>query len=65
LIIDDHHVQPAVERTLVVLDVRFDRRGRAERPLQLFDGNVDERERRDRLRLAVLEDLEVLFFSDR
>jgi len=48
---------------LVVLDVRFDRRCRANRALQLFDGNVDERERRDRLRLAVLDDLEILFLQ--
>src|SRR5207253_11323930 len=58
-IVDDHHVDPAVERALVALDVGFNGELRAKRALKFFDRDVDEREGGDRLRPAVLEHLKI------
>ena len=62
-IVDDHDVDAAVERLLVRPDVRLDRRRREQRAIGALDRNVDQRELGDRLRLAVLEHLEVLLLQ--
>ena len=62
-IVDDHDVDAAVERTLVGLHVRLDRRVREERPVGALDRDVDEREGVDRLRLPVLEHLKVFLLQ--
>ena len=62
-VVDHHHVHPAVERTLVRLHVRLDRRGREQRTIRPLDRNVHEGERIDRLRLPVLEHLKIFLFQ--
>ena len=59
-IVDDHHVDAAVKRLPVALDVRFDRVGCAQGALRTLDRDVDDGEGRDRLRLAVLENLKIV-----
>ena len=49
-----------LERRAVGRDVGRDRRLREERRIDALDRDVDHREHRQRLRLAVLEDLEVV-----
>ena len=63
VIVDHHHVDAAVERTLVRLHIGLDRIGLEQRAIRALDRNVDERKRADRLRLPVLEDLKVLLFQ--
>ena len=59
-IVEHDHVDAAVGGLQVVADVRLDRLRRKQRPLDALERNVDQRKRGDLLRLAVLEDLEVL-----
>ena len=59
-IVDHHDVDAPLEGARVGSDVGLDGLAGAERALEVLDGNVDERERRDRLRLPVLEDLEII-----
>ena len=60
-VVEDHHVDAAVERPLVALRRPARSASRLEeRPVGPLDRNIHEREVRDRLRLAVLEDLEVV-----
>ena len=62
-IVDHHHVDAAVERALVGLHVGLDRRRGEQRAVGALDRNVDEREGGDRLRLPVLEHLEVFLLQ--
>ncbi len=62
-IVQHRHVDAAVERPRVGPDVRLDRLCGEERPFGAIDGNVNQREAADRLRLAVLEDLEILLLQ--
>ena len=62
-VVEHDDVDAAVERAGVGLDVGLDRLGREERPLDALDRDVDEREGADRLRLAILEDLEVFLLE--
>ena len=63
VIVDDHHVDAAVEGLLVIPDVRLDRIGLEERTIRALDWNVDQRERADRLRLSVFKDLKILLLE--
>ncbi len=58
-VIEDEQVDASLEM-LVRLDVGLDRLAREQRPLGAFDRNVDQREGRHFLGLAVLEDIEVV-----
>ncbi len=62
-IVDHHDVDASVERCFIGPHVGFERGARVKRPVGALDRNVHLRECRDRLRLAVLEDLEVLFLE--
>ena len=62
-VVDHHHVDAPVERSLVRLHVGLDRGGGEQRPIGALDGNVHQRERADRLGLAVLEDLEIFLLQ--
>ena len=59
-VVQEDHVRAAVDAALVTLDIRLDRGGAGNRLAGRLDRNVHERERRNRLLLAVLEDLEVV-----
>ena len=61
--IEHHDVHAAGEDALVRLDVGFDRLAREQRLLAALDRNVDRHEVRQRLRFAVLEDLEVFLLE--
>ena len=63
VIVDDHHVDAAVEGLLVIPDVRLDRIGLEERTIRALDRNIGQRKRADRLRLSVFEDLKILFLE--
>ena len=60
-VVEHQHVDAAVVAGEVVLDVGLDRRLREQRLRLPLDRDVHQRERRDLLRLAVLEHLEVAF----
>ncbi len=62
-VVEDQHVDAAVEGTLVRLHIRLDGTGGEQRPLGALDGDVDDGERGNRLRLVVLEYLEVFLFQ--
>ncbi len=62
-LVEEHDVDAAVERPLVALDVGLDRLLREERTLGALDGDVNQREVGHRLRLAVLENLEVFLLQ--
>ena len=58
-VVEHDQVDAAVGALQVGAHVRLDRLRRKQRALGALDRDVDERERRDLLRLAVFEDLEV------
>ena len=61
VIVQDHHEDAAVERAFVALDVRRNRDQRRARLGGGVDGKVHERKRRYGLRLAIFEDLKIIF----
>jgi hypothetical protein len=59
-IVQQENIDPAIEGARRRADIRFDRLGRTRWRKRSLDREVDQRKRRRRLRLAVLEDLEVV-----
>jgi hypothetical protein len=61
--VEHHHIYAAGKRSLVALHVGFDRRLGKQRTLTSLDRNVDRHKVRNRLRLAVFEDLKVFLLQ--
>jgi hypothetical protein len=61
--VEQHDVDAALERLRVGLDVGLDRRGGEERALAALDRNIDQRKGIHRLRLPVLEQLEIFLLQ--
>ena len=60
-IVEHQHVHPAVEGALVALDIGLDGLIGEQRPIGPLNRDVDQGERRDGLRLPVLEHAKILF----
>ena len=59
-IVEHQDEHPAVEFLAVAADIGLDRLGLIERRIEFLDRDVDERDDRDRLRLAAFQNLEVV-----